>query len=87
MAQAVDFFVDGAVFLDVGVGRSDVGFWLIVIKIADEIMNFVFREKLAELGIKLGGESFVVGENEGWAIVFLDDICHRKSLARTSHAK
>ena len=50
-------------------------------------MNFVFREELAELGVKLGGESLVVGENEGWAIVFFDDICHRESLARAGHAK
>ena len=50
-------------------------------------MHFVFWEKLAEFRIKLGGEGFVVGKNEGWAIVFFDNICHRKSFARAGHAE
>ena len=50
-------------------------------------MDFVFWEELAKLGVKLSGESFVVGEDEGWAIVFFDDICHRESFARASDAE
>ena len=50
-------------------------------------MELVFWEELAKLGVKLSGESFVVGEDEGWAIVFFDDICHRESLTRTGHAE
>ena len=63
MTQAVDLIINGGVFFNIGVGRGDVGFGLVVVEVGDEIVHFVFREELAKLGVKLGGEGFVMGED------------------------
>ena len=49
MAEAVNFFIDGAIFFDISVGAGDIRLWLIVVEIADEIMDFVFWEEFAKL--------------------------------------
>ena len=87
VAEAVNLFIDSTVFFNVCVRTGNVGFRLIVIKIRNKIMHFIFREKLAKLRIKLSGKSFVVGKNEGWAIVFLNNIRHCEGFARTSNPK
>lgn len=50
-------------------------------------MDFVFREEFAELGIKLSGEGFVVGENKGRALIVLDDVRHGEGLAGAGDAE
>ena len=87
VAEAVNFVVDGGVFLNVGVGGGDVGFGLIVVKVGDEVMDFVLGEELAELGIELGGEGFVVGEDEGGALDVLDEVGHGEGFAGAGHAE
>lgn len=37
MAKLVDLFIDAGIFLDVGVGGGNVGFWLVVIIVTHEI--------------------------------------------------
>ena len=37
---------------------------LVVVEVADEVLDRVVREELAELGVELGGERLVVGEDE-----------------------
>src|SRR5215469_10804284 len=59
-AQFVEFVVDGGFFVDVQVGGRDVGFGLVVIVVADEIFDGVFRKERFELVVKLRGESLVV---------------------------
>lgn len=87
VAEAVDFVIDGGIFFDVGVGRGDVGFRLIIVEVGDEIMDFVFWEKFAKFGIELGGEGFIMGEDEGRALVILNQVRHGKSFSGTSHAE
>ena len=87
VAQAVDLVINGGIFFDVGVGRSDVGFGLVIVEVADEIVDLVFREELAELGIELSGKGFIVGENEGGALVILDDVRHGEGLAGAGDAQ
>ncbi len=84
MAQSVDFFVDGAVFLDVGVAASDVGLWLVVIKVADKIVNGIIWEKVFELVVELGRKRFVVAQYKCWLLHILNDIRHSKGLATAS---
>ncbi len=62
--QAVDLLVDRGVFLDVDVALRDVGFGLIIVVIADEIVDRVVRKELLELAIELGGQRLVVREDE-----------------------
>ena len=63
MAHLVDVLVDGGVFFDVGVGTRHVRLGLVVIVIADEILDGVVREQAGEFAVKLRGERFVGGQH------------------------
>ena len=65
--QAVDLVVARRVLLDVRVAAGQVRLGLVVVEVADEVLDLVVREELAELGIELRGERLVVGEDEGRA--------------------
>ncbi len=73
-AEAFDFFVDGGVFFDVGVGGWEVGFGLVVVEVGDEVFDGVVGEELFEFGVELCGEGFVVGDDEGGAVECGDDV-------------
>jgi hypothetical protein len=45
-AQPVDLVVDRGVLLDVGVARRDVGLGLVVVVVADEVLDGVVGEEL-----------------------------------------
>ena len=60
----VDLVVDRRFLLDVRVGRRDVGFGLVVVVVADEVLDRVLGEEAAELLVELGGERLVVGHDE-----------------------
>ena len=49
MTQLLDLFVDRGVLLDEGVGRRDVGLWLVVVVVADEIDDRVVGHELTQL--------------------------------------
>ena len=57
------------VLLDVGVAPGQVRLGLVVVEVADEVLDRVLREELAELGVELGRERLVVGEDEGRPVV------------------
>ena len=87
MAHAVDFIVDGGVLFDEGIGRGDVGLGLIVIVIGYEIAHGVLREELAELCRQLGGEGFVVGDDQRRAAGIFDDVGHGEGFTRAGNAQ
>ena len=72
--QALDLFVNRRILLDVGVGARDVGLRLVVIEVADEILDRVAREELFELRVKLRRERLVVRNDERRPVEFADDI-------------
>ena len=86
MAELFNLLVDSAVLFDVGVGMGDVGLRLIVVVVGDKVFHRVFREKLLEFAAKLGGKGFVVGQHQGGAVGFGDDVCHGKRLSGTGYA-
>ena len=86
-AKAFDFLVDRGVFFDVDVALGDVGFGLIVVVIADEIVDGVVREEAFELLVELGREGFVVGEDEGRPADARDDVGGGEGLAGTGDAE
>ena len=49
VAHAIDLFVDDRVLLDEGVGRRDVRLGLVVVVVADEVVDRVVGEQLLEL--------------------------------------
>ncbi len=85
-AEAVDFVVGGGVLLDVGVGLGDVGLGLVVVVVADEVLDGVVREELLELGVELGGEGLVVADDQRGAAEARDDVRHREGLAAAGDA-
>ena len=87
MAQLVYLIIDGGVLLDISIGRRDVGLRLVVIVIRHKILHRVLREELLELRIKLGGESFVMGNDEGRLLQLLNHIGHGEGLAGTSNSQ
>ncbi len=87
MAHAVDLLIDGAVLLDIGVGAGDIGFRLVIVVIADEILDRVLRKELLELGIELGRQGLVGGQDQGRALGAGDHLGHGEGLARAGDAK
>ena len=86
MAQLFDLLIDGTVLLDVGIGRGDVGFRLVVVVVAHKVFHRIFREELLELAAKLGGKSLIVGQHQRGTVDALDDIGHGKGLATAGYA-
>ncbi len=87
VTELVDVVVDGRVFFDVGIGRGNIGFRLVIVVIADEIFDRVFREQRAELIVELRGQRLVGGEDQRRAVDAGDDVGHRKRLARARDAE
>ncbi len=83
----IDLLVDGRFFLDVGIGGRDVGLGLVVVVIADEVLDGVLREEPAELLVELRGQRLVVDHHEGGPVDRLDDLGHREGLAGSRHAQ
>src|SRR5207302_10592830 len=65
VAKPVEVLVDLSIFFDVNVALGDVGFGLVVIVIANEIMNGVARKEGAELLVKLCRQGLVVRQHQG----------------------
>ena len=79
-AQAVDVLVDERVLLDVDVALRDVGFGLVVVVIADEVVDGVAREEAAELLVELGRQRLVVGQDQRRLADLRDDVAAVKVL-------
>src|SRR3989338_3957130 len=86
-AQLVELVVDGGFFLDVEVGGWEVGLGLVVVVVADEVLDGVVGEEAAELVEELGGQGLVVGQHEGGAVDLLDDLGHGVGLAGAGDAE
>ena len=85
--EPLDLLVNRRILLDVSVGARDVGLRLVVIEIADEILDRVAREELLELGVELRGERLVVRDDERRPVEFADDVGDGEGLARAGHAE
>ena len=72
VAEPVDLLVPAAVLLDVGVRPRQVRLRLVVVEVADEVLDRVVREELAELAVQLGRQRLVVGEDQRGLVVPLD---------------
>ena len=63
--QPVDLVVAADESFSMYVSRArQVRLGLVVVVVADEVLDRVVREELAELRVELGGERLVVGEDE-----------------------
>ena len=75
------------VFLDVDVALRDVRLGLVVVVVADEVVDGVVREEALELLVELGGERLVVGEDERRLAERGDDVGGGERLAGAGGAE
>ena len=78
-------FVDLGVLLDKGIRARNIGLRLVIIVIADEVLDRVIRKELFEFAVQLGGQGFVVGHHDGWALHGLNDFGNGVGLARPGY--
>jgi len=79
--QFLNLLIDSQVLFDVRVRGGDIGLGLIVIVVADEILDQIVREELLEFAVQLRGQRFVMAEHEGRTLGLSNDIGNRKRLA------
>jgi hypothetical protein len=85
--HAIDLVVDRRLFLDIGVARGHIGLGLVVVVVADEVLDRVVGKEAAEFLEQLGGERLVVGHHQRRAIHPIDDLRHGVGLARPGHTE
>src|SRR5262249_41900879 len=80
-SETVEVLVDLGVLFDVDVALRDVGFGLVVVVVADEVMDGVARKEGPELLGELGGQRLVVGQDERRLAELGDDVAGREGFA------
>ena len=85
--QPVDLVVDRRVLLDVRVAGRDVRLGLVVVVVADEVLDAVLGEELAHLLRQLRGERLVGRQDQRRPLHLLDRPRDRRALARTGDAE
>ena len=81
-AEPVDFLVDGGVLLDVDVPRRNIRLRLIIVVVADEVVDRVIGKELLELRVKLSRQRLVVRDDQRRLVELGDDVGDGVSLAR-----
>ena len=84
-AKFIDLVVDLQILFYIGVRRRQVSLRLVIIVIGDEIFDGIVREKGLELTVQLGSEGFVMTQDQGRLLHFLDHIGDSKSLSGPCH--
>src|SRR5680860_441671 len=87
VAEALDLLVDGGVLLDVGVARGHVRLGLVVVVVADEVLDGVARDELAELVGQLCGKGLVWCHHQRRLLHRLDDLRRGVGLAGAGDAQ
>jgi len=87
MEVLVDMVVDRGVLLDESVGGRDVGLWLVIIVIGNEVFHRVLGKEGLELGIELRGQQLIGRDDQRRALQALDHGGHGEGLARAGHAQ
>jgi hypothetical protein len=76
-----------AVLLDEQVALRHIGLGLVVVVVADEILDRVLREELAELAVQLRGQRLVGRKHDGRAAQPGDHVGHGEGLAGAGDAQ
>ncbi len=85
-SEAVEVIISRGIFFDVDVALGDVGFGLVVVVVADEVGDGVVGEDFLEFFVKLGGEGFVVGDDEHGAAELGGDVGHGEGFSGAGDA-
>jgi hypothetical protein len=85
--QPLDLGVDRGILLDVGVGLRDVRLGLVVVVVADEVLDGVVRQHLAQLVGQLRRQGLVRRHDQGGPLEPFDQPRGRGRLARAGRAQ
>ena len=85
MAHLIDVLVDRRIFFNVGIRGWDVGFWLIVVVVADKILHRIVRKEARKFAVELRCQRLVRGEDQGRLLHPRDHRGHGIRLARPGH--
>mgnify|MGYP003502934416 CR=1 FL=1 len=80
MAKPIDLFINLRVFFYKSVGRGNVGFWLVVIEVANKIVDGILWKIRPKFGIELSSKGFIVGDDEGGLAGFLYKVSHSEGF-------
>ena len=80
MTELVDFVINRRILFNISVCRSDISFWLIIIIVADKILDCGCWEKFAKLAAELRRQGLIVRQNQCWLLYLRDNIRHSKRL-------
>ncbi len=83
----LNVLIDGRVFLDEQVALRHIGFGLVVVVVADEILHRVLGKELPELAVQLRGQCFIGRKHDGWPPQLGDHIGHGEGLTRAGHTQ
>ena len=86
-AHLLNVLVDRRVFLDEQIALRHIGLGLVIVVVADEVLDGILGEKLAELAVQLCGQRFIRRKHNGRASHAGDHIGHGVGLARAGHAQ
>jgi hypothetical protein len=86
-AHLLDMLVDRRVFLDKQITCGNVGFWLIVVVVGDEVLDGILGEELPEFGVQLRGQCLVRRQNQRRTPHAGDHIGHGVGFSRTCDAE
>ena len=64
MTELVDFVINRRILFNISVCRSDISFWLIIIIVADKILDCGCWEKFAKLAAELRRQGLIVRQNQ-----------------------
>ena len=87
MSELIDLVINRRVFCNVSIRCRQIRLGLIIIVITDEVADIIIGEEGLEFGGELGGESFVVRNDERRLLDLLDDFGNRVSFSGTRRAE
>ena len=82
----INFFIDRCFFIDVSVALGYVGFRLVVIIVADEVLHGVVGKQFFKFFVELCSQCFIMGYHQGWFLYFVDYIGHGEGFTRTRNS-
>src|SRR5215470_13740229 len=87
MAHLIDVLVNRRIFFDVGIRSWDVGFWLIVIVVADKILHRIVWKELRKFAVELRCQRLIGGKDQGRLLHPRDHRGHGVRLPRPGHSE
>lgn len=75
------------VLFDVGIGRRQIGFRLVIVVIGDEILDGILREKILEFAVQLCCKGLVMAQDQRRFVELRNDVRHRERFTRTGYAQ